>query len=252
MQPSYIPGQDWHGCHHQSPRGFPVFWWQLQPSTNRVSFAFFGFAQNGFPSLWSIKTYLHGEYLSITIYNIYIEHQCTIPQMPQIVDQIARFQSIESWCVLPAWSQVGEPESSKGPSHASRDEPTEFLGLSGRRVVAGMADGLRVENLISSWLFLTIRLAPFDHIIYLFGVQLLGWGSKDEVKTPPKSILVLSDSMLPHASDYDGTQLPCSPSQLMNTDVAMETLKSIDAQDKQREEEASQKSIKTYVQCCFL
>lgn len=39
-----------------------------------------------------------------------------------------------------------------------------------------------------------------------------------------ETIMVLGDSQLPCANDTDGTQLPCSPSQLLQTDAAIKTL----------------------------
>ena len=57
-----------------------------------------------------------------------------------------------------------------------------------------------------------------------------GMSSTPEQSAP---IHVVSDSMLPPtASDHDGTQLICSPSQLLNTNVAMDTLKDLDDHDK--------------------
>ena len=49
---------------------------------------------------------------------------------------------------------------------------------------------------------------------------------------------VLSDSQAPSASPADETQLPCSPSHLLNTDVALQTLLALDACDQTREQEA--------------
>lgn len=49
--------------------------------------------------------------------------------------------------------------------------------------------------------------------------------------------MILSDSMLPEASHFAETQLPCSPSQLAATDVAFETLKKLDAHDAAMEAE---------------
>ena len=46
--------------------------------------------------------------------------------------------------------------------------------------------------------------------------------------TSPQVTMVLSDSMLPPGTSQDDTLLPCSPSQLLNTDVAIATLKSVD------------------------
>ena len=43
--------------------------------------------------------------------------------------------------------------------------------------------------------------------------------------------------MLPTAMDMDGTQLPCSPSQLLNTDAALQTLKEVDDHEKAVEEQ---------------
>lgn len=48
--------------------------------------------------------------------------------------------------------------------------------------------------------------------------------------------MVLSDSQLQPIDSNAETQLPCSPSQLPNTDVAAETLKNLDAHDKAMEE----------------
>ena len=51
------------------------------------------------------------------------------------------------------------------------------------------------------------------------------------------AITILSDSMIPTAMDVDGTQLPCSPAQLMNTDPALNTLKNVDDHDSAMQEE---------------
>ncbi|CAK8997216.1 unnamed protein product, partial [Durusdinium trenchii] len=48
-------------------------------------------------------------------------------------------------------------------------------------------------------------------------------------------MLLLSDSMLPSAGPYDETQLPCSPNQLMNSDVALETVRSVEKHDQEVE-----------------
>lgn len=42
---------------------------------------------------------------------------------------------------------------------------------------------------------------------------------------------MLSDSMMPFAGDATETQLPCSPSQMIHTDVAMSTLDGVDKHD---------------------
>lgn len=42
---------------------------------------------------------------------------------------------------------------------------------------------------------------------------------------------MVSDSMIPTSLDNTETQLPCSPSELANTDVALSTLKSQDEHD---------------------
>ena len=44
-------------------------------------------------------------------------------------------------------------------------------------------------------------------------------------------IQVVSDSLLPTAGDYDETQALCSPSQLLNTSSAIETLRHQDTHD---------------------
>jgi hypothetical protein len=53
-------------------------------------------------------------------------------------------------------------------------------------------------------------------------------------------MLVLGDSLLPThaASTFDETQLPCSPSQLQNTDVAAATLRDLDEHEKSMGEKA--------------
>ena len=53
----------------------------------------------------------------------------------------------------------------------------------------------------------------------------------------PSVITVVTDSMMPLAGDCDGTQLPYSPSQAMNTSVAIETLKDLDSCNQAREQE---------------
>jgi hypothetical protein len=70
----------------------------------------------------------------------------------------------------------------------------------------------------------------------------LGFGACEGVSPTPEPeqsapIHVVSDSMLLTASDNDGTQLLCSPSQLLNTSVAMETLKDLDDHDKALQEQ---------------
>lgn len=52
-------------------------------------------------------------------------------------------------------------------------------------------------------------------------------------------VTILSDSLLPQeaAPDYVDTLLPCSPSQLVHTDVAAATLKSLDEHDQRVEAE---------------
>ena len=40
-------------------------------------------------------------------------------------------------------------------------------------------------------------------------------------------MLVVSDSLLPSANPHDDTLLPCSPTQLLNTDVSAETLRDL-------------------------
>ena len=52
-----------------------------------------------------------------------------------------------------------------------------------------------------------------------------------------KSMMVLSDSVLPAATHLDDTYLPCSPDQLKHTDVAAKTLRDLDAHDKSVEEQ---------------
>ena len=49
-------------------------------------------------------------------------------------------------------------------------------------------------------------------------------------------VLVVSDSLLPTATPHDDTLLPCSPSQLLNTDVAAKTLQSMETHEKSVEE----------------
>ena len=42
-----------------------------------------------------------------------------------------------------------------------------------------------------------------------------------------EAMLVLSDSLLPSAQPHDDTLLPCSPTQLLNTDVSAKTLRDL-------------------------
>ena len=65
--------------------------------------------------------------------------------------------------------------------------------------------------------------------------MVLVFGACEGVSSTPvnsEPIHVVSDSLLPTASDHDGTQLLCSPSQLLNTSVTMETLKDLDNHEK--------------------
>ena len=64
-------------------------------------------------------------------------------------------------------------------------------------------------------------------------LQLLGSHPPSGTTQP---MLVVSDSLLPTATPYDDTLLPCSPSQLLNTDVAAATLKSMAAHEESVEE----------------
>lgn len=52
----------------------------------------------------------------------------------------------------------------------------------------------------------------------------------------PDQITLVSES-LPYGGDQDGTQLLCSPSQLLTTDVAQKTLKDLDEHDQAMEGE---------------
>ena len=60
--------------------------------------------------------------------------------------------------------------------------------------------------------------------------------------------MVLGDSQLPCACDTDGTQLPCSPSQLLQTDAAIKTLATTHAIEVDRLEEkaVSTTEVKTF------
>ena len=51
-------------------------------------------------------------------------------------------------------------------------------------------------------------------------------------------ITLLSDSQIPAASAVDDTQLPCSPTELLRTDVAISTLNALDQHGKRLEEQA--------------
>ena len=54
-----------------------------------------------------------------------------------------------------------------------------------------------------------------------------------EFKNTSGTVMVLSDSQLPPCFGNVETQLPCSPSQLLQTDAALETLRSLDAHEKE-------------------
>ena len=56
---------------------------------------------------------------------------------------------------------------------------------------------------------------------------------------PNKTIHILSDSVMPMALDHHETQLPVSPTQLLNTDVAIETIKKLDEHDREVEQQVS-------------
>lgn len=56
-------------------------------------------------------------------------------------------------------------------------------------------------------------------------------------------MLVVSDSMMPTVGPYDDTLLPCSPTQLPNTDVACATMKDLDQHEKKVEEQVGVCSI---------
>lgn len=53
-----------------------------------------------------------------------------------------------------------------------------------------------------------------------------------------KPMLVISHSQLPAATPLDDTLLPCSPEQLLNTDVSAATLRDLDNHDRSLEEKA--------------
>ena len=52
-------------------------------------------------------------------------------------------------------------------------------------------------------------------------------------------VLIVSDSQLPHAGPEDDTLLLYSPHQLMNTDVAAQTLKDVDDHEQWMKEKVS-------------
>ena len=83
---------------------------------------------------------------------------------------------------------------------------------------------------------------PF--LVYCYYKTSHSWWGPSPVECSPKCIQILSDSMVPTAYELDGTQLPCSPSQLMNTDVAMQTLKEMETQDQAMEAQMPIKSSK--------
>ena len=55
---------------------------------------------------------------------------------------------------------------------------------------------------------------------------------------PAETIVVTTDSMMPLASDNTETLQLCSPSQLMSTTTAMDTMKIVDEIEQTRAEEA--------------
>ena len=63
------------------------------------------------------------------------------------------------------------------------------------------------------------------------------WGRKVETDNAPGPIHVTTDSMMPAVTDNCETQQLNSPSQVLNTTTAMETLKHVDDVDKSREQE---------------
>lgn len=76
----------------------------------------------------------------------------------------------------------------------------------------------------------------------------VGLGVDAEMK-PASPMLIVSDSLLPPtaATDQADTLEICSPHELVNTDVAMETLKDLDDYNKSVEEKVwDSKSIYTY------
>ena len=58
-----------------------------------------------------------------------------------------------------------------------------------------------------------------------------GFADEDPSMTP-NVVHVISDSLMPFGGDQDGTQLPCSPSDLLATDIAQKTVKGVDEHDK--------------------
>ena len=72
---------------------------------------------------------------------------------------------------------------------------------------------------------------------------------KDPTKHNKNAITILSDSMVPMAMDMDGTQLPCSPSELLSTDAALKTLKDVDDHDKATEEQVHWYKIQKSYTC---
>ena len=80
-------------------------------------------------------------------------------------------------------------------------------------------------------MFIPRVLTQFDPCI--FQIAMLGSYPQSGTTEP---MLVVSDSLLPTATPYDDTLLPCSPSQLLNTDVAASTLKSTVAHEESVEE----------------
>ena len=80
---------------------------------------------------------------------------------------------------------------------------------------------------------------------------ILGVVASAEASTDP--IMIISDSLLPPvaAADEVDTLQICSPSQLLNTDVAKETLKDLDIHDKSVEVQA-QDCSKTLFPCMQL
>ena len=75
--------------------------------------------------------------------------------------------------------------------------------------------------------------------IFFWDPNMFNWGSGDTptTSTSTQVIEVVTDSMMPAAGDCDGTLLPYSPSQTMNTSAAIETLKDVDSTDQARESE---------------
>ena len=84
-------------------------------------------------------------------------------------------------------------------------------------------------------------------VLTYLGHPLVPQGSKkDANEAVLNTILVTTDSQLPVAEDHTETLQLCSPSQLLNTSTAMETLSKMDEHEKAREAQ-----VPGYMkQCC--